>query len=179
MEFRQAPSLLSRLPWSSKGALLQCARGSSAARCSQARALFSGGDSGAHIGWQEGDRADCCGRPSVVVRPPAVVLGRTKSSRSLPTSERWVDGDGPDEGRDHPGPQAGILFWVVNGEGLAERRLPERIRAYEAGGRQPGRWVLAVDLRPGDESCCGTAKSRRWTRGGGRYGGNGLQFPSV
>ncbi len=45
----------------------------------------------------------------------------------------------------------GHPFWVVDGEGLAERRLPERIGAYEVGGRQPGRWVLAIDLRAGDK----------------------------
>jgi Pretoxin HINT domain len=45
----------------------------------------------------------------------------------------------------------GHPFWVVDGEDLAERRLPERISAYEVGGRQPGRWVLAVDLRAGDK----------------------------
>jgi Pretoxin HINT domain len=45
----------------------------------------------------------------------------------------------------------GHPFWVVDGEGLAERRLPERISAYEVGGRQPGRWVLAIDLRAGDK----------------------------
>jgi len=40
---------------------------------------------------------------------------------------------------------------VVRGEGLAERRLPTRIAAYEASGRQEGRWVLACDLKAGDE----------------------------
>jgi hypothetical protein len=45
----------------------------------------------------------------------------------------------------------GHPFWVLDGEGLAERRLPERISAYEAGGQQPGRWVLAIDLRAGDK----------------------------
>ncbi len=44
----------------------------------------------------------------------------------------------------------GHPFWVVRGEGLADRPLPVRIGAYEPGGRQPGRWVLAQDLRPGD-----------------------------
>jgi hypothetical protein len=39
---------------------------------------------------------------------------------------------------------------VVRGEGLARRPLPERLEAYEAGGRQQGRWVLARDLRKGD-----------------------------
>jgi hypothetical protein len=45
----------------------------------------------------------------------------------------------------------GHPFWVVRGEGLAERPKPVRIAAYEAGGRQEGRWVLARDLRAGDE----------------------------
>jgi RHS repeat-associated protein len=45
----------------------------------------------------------------------------------------------------------GHPFWVVRGEGLAGRPLPRLISAYEAGGRQPGRWVLAQDLRAGDE----------------------------
>jgi len=45
----------------------------------------------------------------------------------------------------------GHPFWVVDGEALAERRVPERISAYEAGGRQPGRWVLAIDLLAGDK----------------------------
>jgi hypothetical protein len=45
----------------------------------------------------------------------------------------------------------GHPFWVVRGEGLAERPLPKRISAYEAGGRQQGRWVLASDLHTGDE----------------------------
>jgi hypothetical protein len=45
----------------------------------------------------------------------------------------------------------GHPFWVVRGEGLAERPLPRRISAYVAGGRQEGRWVLACDLRAGDE----------------------------
>jgi RHS repeat-associated protein len=45
----------------------------------------------------------------------------------------------------------GHPFWVVRGEGLAERPSPVRIAAYEPGGRQEGRWVLARDLRAGDE----------------------------
>src|SRR5262249_46930048 len=45
----------------------------------------------------------------------------------------------------------GHPFWVVRGEGLGERPLPVRISAYEAGSRQKGRWVLAQDLRAGDE----------------------------
>lgn len=44
----------------------------------------------------------------------------------------------------------GHPFWVVRGEGLAERPLPKLISAYEEGGRQEGRWVLARDLRVGD-----------------------------
>jgi RHS repeat-associated protein len=46
---------------------------------------------------------------------------------------------------------AGHPFWVVRGEGLAERRLPGQILAYVAGGLQEGRWVLACDLRGGDQ----------------------------
>jgi hypothetical protein len=45
----------------------------------------------------------------------------------------------------------GHPFWVLRGEGLAERPLPMRIAAYENGGRLAGRWVLAQDLRGGDE----------------------------
>jgi RHS repeat-associated protein len=45
----------------------------------------------------------------------------------------------------------GHPFWVVRGEGLAERPKPVRIAAHEAGGRQEGRWVLARDLRAGDK----------------------------
>jgi hypothetical protein len=37
------------------------------------------------------------------------------------------------------------------GEGLAERPSPVRISAFEPGSRQKGRWVLARDLRAGDE----------------------------
>jgi RHS repeat-associated protein len=44
----------------------------------------------------------------------------------------------------------GHPFWVVRGEGLAQRPKPIRIAAYEAGGRLEGRWVLARDLQPGD-----------------------------
>lgn len=45
----------------------------------------------------------------------------------------------------------GHPFWVVRGEGLSERASPVRIKPYELGGRQKGRWVLARDLRAGDE----------------------------
>jgi RHS repeat-associated protein len=45
----------------------------------------------------------------------------------------------------------GHPFWVVRGEGLAERPAPRRISAYQAGSRQEGRWVLGRDLRAGDE----------------------------
>jgi hypothetical protein len=45
----------------------------------------------------------------------------------------------------------GDPFWVVQGEGLAERQLPARISAYQVGGQQPGRWVWASDLRAGDK----------------------------
>jgi RHS repeat-associated protein len=45
----------------------------------------------------------------------------------------------------------GHPFWVVRGEGLAERPRPKAIAAYEAGGRQEGRWVLACHLIEGDE----------------------------
>jgi RHS repeat-associated protein len=45
----------------------------------------------------------------------------------------------------------GHPFWVVRGEGLAERPVPVRAGAYEAGGRLEGRWVLGCDLRAGDE----------------------------
>src|SRR5262249_23649914 len=45
----------------------------------------------------------------------------------------------------------GHPFWVVRGEGLAQRPLPVRILAYVAGSLQAGRWVLAQDLRAGDE----------------------------
>jgi RHS repeat-associated protein len=45
----------------------------------------------------------------------------------------------------------GHPFWVVRGEGLAERPSPVRIAAYERDGRQEGRWVLARNLRAGDE----------------------------
>jgi RHS repeat-associated protein len=44
----------------------------------------------------------------------------------------------------------GHPFWVVRGEGLAQRPALGRIAAYEEGGRQEGRWVLAQDLRAGD-----------------------------
>jgi hypothetical protein len=44
----------------------------------------------------------------------------------------------------------GHPFWVVRGEALAERPLPIRIPAYEPAGRQKGRWVLARNLRTGD-----------------------------
>jgi RHS repeat-associated protein len=45
----------------------------------------------------------------------------------------------------------GHPFWVVRGEGLAERPKPVRIAAYVVGGRQEGRWVLARHLRAGEE----------------------------
>jgi hypothetical protein len=45
----------------------------------------------------------------------------------------------------------GHPFWVVRGERLADRPAPVRIKPYEVGGRQQGRWVLARDLRAGDE----------------------------
>jgi hypothetical protein len=45
----------------------------------------------------------------------------------------------------------GHPFWVVRGEGLVGRPSPVRIRAYEVDGQQEGRWVLARDLRAGDE----------------------------
>src|SRR5262245_16354712 len=44
----------------------------------------------------------------------------------------------------------GHPFWVVRGEGLADRPKPVRIGRYEPAGRQQGRWVLARDLRAGD-----------------------------
>jgi hypothetical protein len=45
----------------------------------------------------------------------------------------------------------GHPFWVVRGEGLADRPKPGEILACVAGGLLPGRWVLARDLRAGDE----------------------------
>jgi hypothetical protein len=45
----------------------------------------------------------------------------------------------------------GHPFWVIRGEGLEERPLPRCIPTTELGGRQEGRWVLAEDLRAGDE----------------------------
>jgi RHS repeat-associated protein len=45
----------------------------------------------------------------------------------------------------------GHPFWVVRGDELRDRPLPKVIPAYEAGGRQEGRWVLAAHLRAGDE----------------------------
>jgi RHS repeat-associated protein len=45
----------------------------------------------------------------------------------------------------------GHPFWVVRGECLADRPSPVRIAPYEKDGRQQGRWVLARDLRAGDE----------------------------
>jgi RHS repeat-associated protein len=81
--------------------------------------------------------------------------------RQLRWTERVV---GETFRRQHVGPMAtlqlkgetlratgGHPFWVVRGEGLAERPSPVRISPYEAGGRQTGRWVLAKDLRVGDE----------------------------
>jgi RHS repeat-associated protein len=45
----------------------------------------------------------------------------------------------------------GHPFWVVRGENLKDRPLPVRILAYEQGSLLEGRWVLACDLRSGDE----------------------------
>lgn len=45
----------------------------------------------------------------------------------------------------------GHPFWVVRGQGLAERPSPVRIRPYEVDGNQEGRWVLARDLQANDE----------------------------
>jgi hypothetical protein len=45
----------------------------------------------------------------------------------------------------------GHPFWVVRGEGLAQRPLPVRIPAYVPGSRQEGRWVLACNLHAGDD----------------------------
>jgi hypothetical protein len=45
----------------------------------------------------------------------------------------------------------GHPFWVLRGEGLTDRPKPVKIAPYEEGGRLPGRWVLARDLRAGDE----------------------------
>ncbi len=44
----------------------------------------------------------------------------------------------------------GHPFWVVRGEGLAGRPVPEEVGAYVVDGRQEGRWVQARDLRAGD-----------------------------
>lgn len=45
----------------------------------------------------------------------------------------------------------GHPFWVVRGEGLEDRQEPGHIPTREPGGQQEGRWVLACDLRTGDE----------------------------
>lgn len=42
-------------------------------------------------------------------------------------------------------------FWVVRGEALDCRPEPEHAPAKEFGSRQEGRWVVARDLRVGDE----------------------------
>jgi len=44
----------------------------------------------------------------------------------------------------------GHPFWVVQGEGLADRPPTGQILPYEAGSLQEGRWVLARDLCAGD-----------------------------
>lgn len=45
----------------------------------------------------------------------------------------------------------GHPFWVVDGEDLAGRPMLKHIETYELGSQQKGRWVLAEDLRAGDE----------------------------
>ena len=41
-------------------------------------------------------------------------------------------------------------FWVVSGEGLEQREIPEHVPAEQPDAEEPGRWVDARELRVGD-----------------------------
>ena len=54
---------------------------------------------------------------------------------------------------------SGHPFWVVRGDDLASRRCPEHIVPPE-GATNPGRWVEAGDVPPGDEVLLRDGRSR-------------------
>jgi serine/threonine protein kinase len=106
---------------------------------------------------------------------PEFAWGQLKAIEALTTADRvWAfdfrrlewrlskvlqtfthDYDGPmvtlDLGGERIVATGGHPFWVIRGESLSERPALGHLPTTELGGRQEGRWVLAEDLRAGDE----------------------------
>ena len=82
-----------------------------------------------------------------------LIAGEWRACRVIQTFRRRYDGHSVFVTAEGDTIESTLLhpFWVVRGEGLAERPIRPHLHAVPAGAAMPGRWVDAGDLRAGDE----------------------------
>ena len=82
-----------------------------------------------------------------------LITGQWRPCRVIQTFRRHYDGQSVFVTAEGDTIESTLLhpWWVVRGEGLAERPVRSHLREAPAGAAVPGRWVDAADLRVGDE----------------------------
>ena len=94
-----------------------------------------------------------------------LITGQWRPCRVIQTFRRHYDGQSVFVTAEGDTIESTLLhpWWVVRGEGLAERPVRSHLREAPAGAAVPGRWVDAADLRVGDELLLRRG-GRRWSR---------------